>query len=159
MRETLFFDIKPISLNQCNRAIYRPKRGGKGFVSNIKSEQYRKFEAEFYVELKTQDDKLRKIAEWYKHGKNFFINSYVFKFPRADLITKAGAINKRCADVDNLLKPVNDQLFKYMAGINKDIDDSAIMGLKALKVPSDVDAHKIIIELTLRESLEGYTIY
>lgn len=47
-------------------------------------------------------------------------------------ITKENKIAKRKHDLDNFLKPINDQLFKYL-----DADDSEIMQIQAVKVNSD----------------------
>ena len=156
--ETLYFDIKPISLNRCNRAIYRPKKGG-GFIANIKSEEYRQFESKMAKELSAQASRISRIADLFVEGENFFVNKYTFLFPKDQLITRRGTINKRCSDIDNLVKPVNDQLFKAMRLYNSSIDDSAIMKMEAIKAPSDTGDYKIIVEIMLQNSLNGFNIY
>lgn len=159
LSETFYIDIKPISLNQCYRSIHRSKNVTKGFVTAIKSENYRLFEQQMEVNLALQMEKLAKIAHFYKNGENFMTCNYTFKFPRKDFITIAGNLNKRCADVDNLVKPVNDCLFRALRRYKKEMDDSCIVGIKAMKVPHEMDCHKIEIEVQLRDALDGIKIF
>ncbi len=159
VKEILFLNVKPISLNACHRSYYRQPKSGKGFVTTIKSEQYRLFEEQLKVQFALQMDKFAKIANFYKNGENFLVMSYIFKFPRNEYLTKVNKINKRGGDLDNFIKPVNDSIFKMFRRYNKDMDDASIVGLKALKMPHEMDEHKIIIEMKLMDSLEGVTIY
>lgn len=153
MTETLFFDIKPISLNKCTRSIHR------GRVATIKSEEYRLFEKEMAGLLSFQREKLEAFAHRYNHGSNYMVFDYCFKFPHSKFFTKAGPINKRCADVDNLVKPINDQIFKWMGAANPEVDDACIVKMTACKVANEIDDYRIIVNMSLIDSLDNISMY
>jgi len=156
--ETLTFEIIPISVNKCFRSVSL-NRKGRSYTSSIKSKEYREFEHKLCAQIRLLSAQIKRIATGYIPGKNFYIVDYIFKFPRSRIITKAGNISKTCGDTDNFIKPIQDQVFKALKVYNKDADDSAIVGFKALRIPHELPTSKVIIRLRFMEELDGVKIY
>lgn len=118
-------NVKPISVNQCDVSLFGGRR--------VKSHAYHKFKKEADIEL-SKVVGLKELGKCFDRKKHSISMDYIFTMPEKLLMTKDEMISKRSGDIDNLIKPINDLIFKELSIENKTIDDSAVLDLKAKKV-------------------------
>lgn len=136
MKLTLKYDIKPLTVNQAFRSFARGKR-----VQTIKSEKYRLFEQVVAEANKENQELFKQFNANYNSEQHYLEVAYRFYMP---VITKANKINKRGGDVDNLLKPIKDCIFKELVA-----DDSEVITLSATKIEADLP--RIVVEIIRRD--------
>jgi Holliday junction resolvase RusA-like endonuclease len=132
--------LRPISVNK----MYRNFRGRM-----IKSREGREFEVAFNHYL----------GEFSNHAIDFLNNfnphemalhvDLICYIKSEEFFTASGTINKRTLDVDNALKCVLDQVFKFI-----DLDDGLVTKVSSSKVPSSQDS----VEIILRAVVKPYKI-
>jgi Holliday junction resolvase RusA-like endonuclease len=94
----------------------------------------------------------RELAEFVSRYKNQPITMrLVFHMPEKQLMTKNGLISKTSLDVDNLVKPTTDMLFRRMEQMNTYINDARIVRMVTEKKTSKVDEYGITALISYRE--------
>lgn len=125
--------IEPITLNTATK--YRTQ--GR-FVKSYKSAEYKKLESVINSEINKHKGAIRLFNKSYCDKKTYLRSQYIFYYP---ILTKAKTLSKTSKDVDNIVKPINDIIFKHL-----DADDSQVVELNVLKVHSDTPR----VEVSLR---------
>ena len=115
------YNLKPINTNNYQKITTRGR-----FASKYKTAEAVEFESEIENQILQYMPKIKKFNDHYDSKKHFIICDYKFYFP---VLTKKGLIAKRKNDVDNLIKPFQDCIFKYFKP-----DDSEIIHLSASKI-------------------------
>lgn len=127
-------DLKPLSFNQA----WRPITMGKS-TRMIKSKEYRDFEIAVHEQMWKKLIDIKRFASDINSGNHYLKAEYTFYIK--GVITKKGVISKRCIDVSNAVKVVEDCVFNQLG-----IDDALVVHLSATKVESD--NNRICIKLT-----------
>jgi len=131
----LLKNLKPIPLNQVYATDFRTKR-------RFKSKKYKQFESAVNKELRAFRVEINKFNKAYNEEKHYITADYRFYFP---LITKKeGRISKTSGDVSNLIKSLEDIVFKSLMA-----DDSGVIQVIATKINSE-DV-RIEIELAIKD--------
>ena len=134
--ELVFHDIKPISLNHCHKITTRGR-----FPSKYKTKEYIAFESKINSQISSFKSQIRKLNSAYKEDTHYMVVDYRFYYP---IMTKAGTISKRSNDVDNIIKPINDIIFKHLS-----TDDSQVMSVASTKIHSDQLKIEMYIQIKL----------
>ena len=124
-------DLSPVSLNS-STFVWNNRR--------IKTKQAIAFENDFNELMKPYAHSLGLLADSFIDTEHSFSLDYTFYLKT--FFTKKGNISAKSKDVDNLVKVVNDRLFKLIG-----IDDSTMIDLTAKKRPADKDCICITIEM------------
>lgn len=85
---------------------------------------------------------MRVWARAYRPADEAIRATLSFYFPRAELVTKGGAIMKRRHDLDNMLKCTMDELFRQLG-----VDDSAVIAADTRKFAHGGNGHAIELRL------------
>lgn len=115
--------IKPINLNNCSKitTIGRSPR-------KFKTKEYTQLESKVNALLNGQKSEIRKFNKYYNREKHYINITYRFYYP---ILTKKKEISMKSQDVDNIVKPINDILFKHLLA-----DDSQVINLNVTKLHS-----------------------
>lgn len=126
--------LRPISLNKSHRIVKFGKRPAR-----IKTEEAKLFEEEFSYYLSQYEDLKPHLLSTYDERKHSIELEAFFYLNEDEYFTKPKkgfkTINKRCMDLDNMLKVANDQIFKWIG-----IDDSQLTKLHSQKIPTNDQA-------------------
>lgn len=127
--------VEPLTLNTCTK--YRVQ-GGR-YVKAYKSEAYKDLEAMIntYLQMPSNKKQVDEFNKQYDQTKHYLSLDCRFYYP---LITKKNTISKTSKDISNLIKPIEDILFKHLV-----CDDSQVINVNAIKIHSN--EIKTIIEL------------
>lgn len=126
---TFVFDVRPINVNN-----YYTKgvRFNRVFVT--KSKEYvlmeRHIDSLMTIKFKTLAERFNHI---FVEDNHYLVATWRFYTP--DLLTKSKKnqrINKKSSDLSNIIKPVEDCLFKYL-----NADDSHVVSMNVYKIQSD----------------------
>jgi Holliday junction resolvase RusA-like endonuclease len=131
-----FYGLEPISLNNCQKIVAKGK-----FPRKYKTKEYVEFESKINSQIQNYKAALRKFNSHYDENMHYLVADFYFYYP---VMTKKGSIGKTSKDVDNIIKPVNDVIFKYLS-----TDDSQVMSVSATKIHSE----NIKIEVTFQTKL------
>lgn len=146
----ILLDVSPLSINRKIRSSYKRR-------SNYKSPEAVAFEHEVYARLK-KDMHVNALgyAQFKAEilSKPFLDVAYLFVIPKADLITKKGLPSRSGGDVDNYVKPFQDELFKFLK-----LDDKIIFSSFSAKVPTDSDKRSILVSLVPMSKPKTYKDY
>lgn len=123
--------MRPISVNKMHTSV-------KGRI--IKTSAARSFEFQFNHYLAEFSQQAILFVENFNEQEHSINVEMIFYINRVDYFNKQGLINKRCLDVDNNIKTVQDQVFRFLS-----IDDALVTRVTAVKVPSDKDATEVIV--------------
>jgi Holliday junction resolvase RusA-like endonuclease len=127
--------IEPISLNNSTKITTRG-----GFAKKYKTDKYKQLESSMAIALRKYKNDINKFNNKYNSGKYYLVAEYKFYYP---ILLKSGeAINKKSKDVSNLIKVVEDILFKQLLA-----DDSEVISVTATKIHSKDIRTEIILEL------------
>jgi Holliday junction resolvase RusA-like endonuclease len=127
--------VKPINLNNCQKITTIGRHARK-----YKTKEYNQLESKVNSILNSQKSEIRKFNKYYNEEKHYIDISYRFYYP---ILTKKMLISKRSQDVDNIVKPINDIIFKHLLA-----DDSQIINLNATKIHSAEP--RIVVEINIR---------
>ena len=122
--------LKPISLNNCYTMTMK-----NGKPRRFPSAQYKKFESLVNLELRKFKRDLSKFNLFFDLEKNYIIAEYRFYMP---IIKKAGGMNQKSGDLSNLVKALEDILFKSLFA-----DDSHVASLSVYKIHSETTRTEI----------------
>lgn len=126
--------LRPISLNHSHRIVRFGKRPAR-----IKTEAAKQFEEEFSYYLSEYESLKPHILDAYDPRKHSIELEAYFYLNESEYFTKPKkgfkTINKRCMDLDNMLKVSGDQIFGWLG-----IDDSQVTKIMAQKIPTNDDA-------------------
>jgi Holliday junction resolvase RusA-like endonuclease len=115
--------IKPINLNNCTKITTIGKSPRK-----FKTKEYNQLESKVNSILNQQKSEIRKFNKYYDKEKHYINIIYRFYYP---ILTKKKLISMKSQDVDNIVKPINDVLFKHILA-----DDSQVIDLHVTKLHS-----------------------
>jgi Holliday junction resolvase RusA-like endonuclease len=123
MKISLYLDdIKPIPLNQVYATDFKTKL-------RFKSKKYKQFESAVNLQLRKFKNDFNKFNKYYDENNHYISVSYRFYYP---LLTKKDKrISKTSGDVSNLIKSLEDIIFKQLHA-----DDSAVIDVSATKIHS-----------------------
>ena len=116
-------DIEPITLNHSHKITTSGK-----FATMYKTTDYKQFESAVELQLRKCKAEFNKLNNKLDENKTCLKIDYKFYFP---YMTKTRTIRKKYKDIDNLIKPLQDQLFKHIS-----LDDSYVTELSASKIHS-----------------------
>lgn len=122
--ELTFKNIEPITLNNATK--YRTQ--GR-YVKSYKSDSYKALEAEIDAIMSQIPELLKEFNDFYKLDEHYLACQYRFYYP---IFTKKGTISKTSKDASNIVKPIEDCIFKWL-----DIDDSQVIDLNVTKIHSE----------------------
>lgn len=128
---SLRLNLKPISLNQC----FATLRDGR----RVRSKEYAIWVKSLQNELHPFSKQLRAFFNSYKPKSQEIHASLTIHNP--DLITIAKTISQRSGDVDNVFKPLADNIFVF------GIDDSQITRLCLAKIQAESWAMDLTLEI------------
>lgn len=129
-------ELDPVTLNHTHK-IANNKRNGKKFMK--KTIVYEQFESIFNNKMRTQRVNVNKLNKYFDESKHCLQIDYRFYFP---VYTSKGLIGKTSKDVDNIIKPIQDCLFK-----NFMFDDSLITKVSSEKIHSETSRIEIDIKV------------
>jgi len=132
-------NIEPVSVNHSHGF-------GKGF--RYKLPKTKKFEIELNRELSNFKDELNDFCtsfNWFNHVVHC---SYFIYIPEKIFFTKIKKqkkVSRKSKDLDNMLKVMQDNIFKFIG-----IDDTFITRLEAEKIPTKKEEWSIVVQLSIR---------
>jgi Holliday junction resolvase RusA-like endonuclease len=127
----LVLPIKPMSVNAYT---YGSKKW--------KTKDARDYERTFNELLEPYAQPLARMAEMWRECYGTFKVDVTTVHPASVLYTKQGKISSYSFDVDNVLKPILDMVFRFM-GVN----DKHVTVLVSSKVPGDSFEVRVTLEL------------
>jgi len=143
--------LRPISLNHSHRLVRFGKR-----ISRIKTEAAKDFESEFLFHLQEYNGLRHHIIDGYDPRKHSIELEAYFYMNEGEYFTKPKkgfkTINKRCMDLDNMIKVANDQIFNWLG-----IDDSQVTKITAQKIPTNDEA-TMVFRISLASIPELFVI-
>ena len=116
-------DIEPVSLNHYSKITTRGR-----FASKYKPAKSKEFDDAVIEQLDAYQREIFKFNSMYKHNSHYLVAEYKFFYP---IFTKKNLISQKSKDVDNLIKPIQDLIFRYISP-----DDSQIVSVSATKIHS-----------------------
>ena len=137
--EFIFNGVEPISLNACESVTRR------GIV--YKSDAYKHFYNRILPYIISYRKKFKNLAEEFVHGEHALRMTYIWYMPEDRFFTKKKLINKKSGDVDNLVKPINDIIFKELELHNSVIDDALVLDCRSVKRPAE--KWSIVLQISL----------
>lgn len=129
---TLSLSIAPISLN----STYIFLKGRR-----LPSKQYTKFKKTFFALATPQIGEIRNFFSTFIPERDEIHARLIFYTP--NIYTKKNTINQKCCDVDNIFKPISDQVFSFQTKV----DDSAITRIEVIKKFSKVEKTILVYEI------------
>ena len=122
-------------LNQIYSTDFRTKR-------RFKSKKYTQFESAVSNQLRKFKSDINKFNNYFDENNHCLTVSYRFYYPI--LTKKDKRVSKTSGDTSNLIKPIEDVLFKQLIA-----DDSHVIDVSASKIHSET--LRIAIVLHIRE--------
>ena len=116
-------DIKPINLNNCYTI---SSIGGK--IRRFPSKEYKQLESKVNLILRKYKNEINKFNNEFDANKHYLTASYTFYMP---VLTKDKRISQRSGDCSNLVKAIEDIIFKNLTP-----DDSHITSMLVEKIES-----------------------
>jgi Holliday junction resolvase RusA-like endonuclease len=114
---------KPIGLNNC----YTFSTIGRS-VRRFPGKEYKVLESQVNQELRKFRPQINKFNNAFDENKHYLTAEYRFYMP---IMTKDKRIHKRAGDLSNLVKPIEDIVFKQFVA-----DDSHIASMNVHKIQS-----------------------
>jgi Holliday junction resolvase RusA-like endonuclease len=124
--------MKPLSVNQM-------KTQARGKI--IKSAACKVFEFEFNHYLAEFSQQAILFVENFNEAEHSINVDYIFYLKRDEFFNQKDLLNKRCLDVDNAIKVVQDQVFRFLG-----VEDGLVTRITATKVPSDQTSVEILVK-------------
>lgn len=140
-----FLNLKPVSLNGLYKSIMI-----KGKMRRAKSKAGVAYEKRMTLELLNRRFDINKFETETSIYENFLTCKIVCEIPRSKLITKKDYISNISGDVDDMPKPIIDNIFKFFNKLN----DAIICQCDVSKRPSKDNQYNIYVEFTRRELIE-----
>jgi len=128
-------NIKPATLNH-----YEKPRSRGRFISFYKPAESKLFDSLVNSQLNKYKSEYRKFNKYYDELKHYLIIGYIFYMPV--LVKKKDRISKTSKDVDNIVKPLQDLIFKQLSA-----DDSSIISISSTKIHSENLNIKVSIQV------------
>jgi len=128
-------NIKPATLNH-----YEKPRSRGRFISFYKPVESKLFDSLINSQLNKYKSEYRKFNKYYDELKHYLIIDYIFYMPV--LVKKKDRISKTSKDVDNIVKPLQDLIFKQLSA-----DDSSIISISSTKIHSENLNIKVSIQV------------
>lgn len=131
----VFNNLKPVNTNN-----YQKITSVRGHPRKYKTKDTVQFEKciDQVVDLINRRD-LDLLNNHYDSAKHYLTMDYRFYLP---VFTKKGLIAKRKNDIDGMIKPIQDMIFKHLKP-----DDSEIVSLTAMKIHSEIPRIEITINV------------
>lgn len=117
-------NIKPINLNNCYTI---SSIGGK--IRRFPSKEYKQFESSVNIQLRKYKNEINKFNKEFNQEKHYLVCEYKFYMP---VMTKDNRVSQRSGDCSNLVKAIEDIIFKNLL-----CDDSHITELLISKIHSN----------------------
>lgn len=114
-------NLHPISLNHYTKITTRGR-----FASKYKTSEAKNFEEKILIEMSKYSKQINDFNNFYNSKTHYICAEYIFYIP---FFTKKNLIRKRRHDLDNFIKPVQDNIFKLI-----EADDSEIVSIYATKI-------------------------
>jgi len=133
----LFENVTPVSLNQSAKITTMGK-----FARKYKTDKTKQFESNISSQLRKFKNDINKFNKTYDKDNFYIISDYRFFMPV--LVKDGSRISKRSGDLSNLVKVLEDQIFKQLHA-----DDSEVASLNIIKVESGHP--RIEVDLELRD--------
>ena len=124
--------MAPMSANKA----YRVFRG-----RSIKSKEYREFELAVNHYMAAHFEQCAIFMQNLDINQHALAVKYEFYFPYDDIMTKSGRVKMRGSDLDNCVKHIQDNLFKFL-----NVDDGIVCEITAHKIPSYANWTVITLE-------------
>lgn len=118
-----FTDIKPLPLNMIYSTNFKTGR-------RFKSQKYVIYESKINRKLRDFKAQINKFNKYFDESLHYITANYNFYYPI--LTKKDKRIGKTSTDISNMIKPVEDIIFKHFIA-----DDSSIVSVCASKVHSE----------------------
>lgn len=132
---SFMLEIEPVSVNHSHCF-------GKGF--RYKLPKTRKYEIELKKQLSVFKDEFSAFHSSFNPLTNYISASYSFYAPKDFFYTKEKKISKRSKDLDNCIKIVQDNIFKFIG-----IDDTFVTDIEAVKRPTNGKEWRIVVMLSI----------
>lgn len=129
-----FKNVSPLPLNQVYATDFKSKR-------RFKSKSYNEYTRIINSQLSQYTNQLQAFNKYFDEEKHYIVADYIFY---KTVLTKSNRINKKSGDTSNLIKPIEDIVFKQL-----NADDSHIVDIRAAKIHSDNP--RIDIRYTIKE--------
>lgn len=131
-----FPNVTPVNLNNCYMI---SSRGGK--IRRFPNKEYKELEQYITILLKKEKNKILQFNAAFNEDIHYLKCEYRFYFP---FITKdkKKRIRKRYMDLSNLVKPIEDIIFKNLMA-----DDAHIVDLHATKIDSLVPRIEVLFSI------------
>ena len=138
---SFLLQVEPVSVNHSHGF-------GRGFKYRLPKTV--KFEKEIKSQLNQYKEELNELHKFFDPHLHFIRACYRIYVPKAQFKTKEKnpKISRRSKDIDNMLKTLQDSVFKFI-----NIDDTFVCDLEAYKRESLDDNWKIVVELEVRSLL------
>lgn len=117
-------NIEPMSLNHYSKITTRGR-----FASKYKPAKSKEFDDAVIEQLDLYQRSIFEFNSMYKPDSHYLLAEYRFYYP---IFTSKGLISQKSKDVDNIIKPIQDLIFKYISP-----DDSQIVSVSSTKIHSD----------------------
>ncbi len=131
MKYTFMLPILPMSLNQCEAST----RGGRRY----KTKKFKAWREHVTRGLETHLRELQNLFEGFDSREE--IIALELKFGTPYLRTKSETINKKSIDLDNIFKPIVDEIFSHL-----EVDDAFICEIHGSKQYSNNEFMEITLE-------------
>ena len=126
-------NIEPLPLNQVYATDFKTKR-------RFKSKKYTQFTSAVNGQLRNYKSQINKFNNKYSELDHYLVATYRFYYP---ILVKSGnRISKTSKDTSNLVKTIEDVLFKQLIP-----DDSQVININSTKIHSQDIRIEIEIEL------------
>ena len=139
----LTFKTAPLSLNHTKELVYNGRR--TSFKNTAE------YNALIFIVAQTLKSSYNRssVQAWaksYDEMKHAITANYVFYMPNL-FCKKKRKINKKSRDCSNIVKPLEDCIFRPLALINPQIDDAQVISLSSRKV--EHHEYRIEVELSI----------
>lgn len=135
MKQTFIITgLKPLTLNHTHKITTRGK-----FPKKYKTDDYKAFESIFASKMRLHSNEVRKLNKYFNDKLHCLHVDYRFFFP---VLRKDGVISKISKDVDNIIKPTQDSLFKSFV-----FDDAFITKVSSEKIHSETPRIEITVKI------------
>ena len=88
-----------------------------------------------------------RFAKSFDENKHAFVADYIFYLPNLFTKTNPPRISKKSFDWSNIIKPVEDCIYKPLSKINPQIDDAQVIAGNVRKIQSN--EYRIDVTLTI----------
>ena len=128
-------NVKPATLNHYEK----PQARGR-YIQFYKPAESKLFDSLVNSQLNKYRSEYRKFNKYYDELKHYLVIDYKFYMPV--FVKKKDRISKTSKDVDNIVKPLQDLIFKQLSA-----DDSGIISISSTKIHSENLNIKISIQI------------